>query len=114
MQKVSGSRVIASFDLFETEEKDAWEEIYEKVMDNKYKKKTRSYSKTFENQALNKPSKNGNVYLVTRQRGKSYKGLEFDDASCSDIQYCPISKGFSMQDLSGPIIGEGLCLVNAV
>ena len=39
------------------------------------------------------------------------------DANPEDLQYCPISKGYSMQDVSsftlGPVVGEGLCVVNA-
>ena len=59
-----------------------------------------------------------NIYVIPRQRGgSSYKDveLEFDDAN--DIQICPISKSYSMQDVSsftlGPVIWHGLNIVNS-
>ena len=43
--------------------------------------------------------------------------VELEGVNQEDVQYCPISKGFVMNDLSsfalGPVVGEGLVLVNA-
>lgn len=57
--------------------------------------------------------------MIPRQRGgTSYKATSLIGVQTNeDVQYCPISKGFSQQDVSsftlGPIVGRGLCLVNA-
>jgi hypothetical protein len=58
------------------------------------------------------------IYIVPRARaGPSYLDVELEGVDKTKVQYCPISKGYSMQDVSsftlGPIVGEGLCLVNA-
>lgn len=92
-----------------------WEQIYqEKYEDVKYKKNSKNFSTVIHG----KPVESPNIYVIPRQRGgPSYKDveLEFDDAE--DIQFCPISKGYSMQDVSsftlGPVIGHGLNVVNS-
>lgn len=58
------------------------------------------------------------IYIVPRIRGgPGYLSYPLIRVNMDDVQYCPISKGFPMQDVSsftlGPIVNEGLCLVNA-
>lgn len=58
------------------------------------------------------------IYFIPRERGgPSYKSVPLEGVINDDVQYCPISKGYPMQDVSsftlGPIVGEGLCLVNS-
>jgi hypothetical protein len=85
-------------------------------MDLKYLKNTRNYSKTI----VGKPYDGieSPIYLIPRQRGgPSYKKHNLEGVKADEVQYCAISKGFGMQDVSsftlGPIVGEGLNLVNA-
>ena len=95
-------------------EDDYWENLYqEKYKDNKYKKNTKNFS----NKIVGKSVENPNIYIIPRQRGgPSYKNvkLEFDQAE--DIQFCPVSKGYSMQDVSsftlGPVENHSLNIVN--
>lgn len=98
----------------EVNEDDYWEMLYkEKYEGNKYAKNTKNFSKVIHG----KPTNNPNIYIIPRQRGgPSYKDvkLEYDDAN--NIQFCPVSKGYSMQDVSsftlGPVVGHGLNVVN--
>jgi len=58
------------------------------------------------------------IYVVPRIKTRpSYLSIPLIGVDINSVQYCPISKGFPMQDVSsftlGPIVGEGLCLVNA-
>lgn len=100
---------------FEIEEDiDYWETMYqEKYKGSKYKK----CSKNFSNKIVGKPVENPHIYIIPRQRGgPSYKNvlLEFDEPK--DIQFCPISKGYSMQDVCsftlGPVENHSLNIVN--
>ena len=110
-------RVPASLDIFNTTDLAAWGKVYDNILDVKYQKSKRNFSRVVsgnEYPGNNKPP----IYLIARQRGgPSYKDVELVGASKEDIAFMPISKGFSMQGLSsftlGPIVGEGLCLVNA-
>lgn len=96
--------------------RDAWETLYKIVMNPKYGKNTRNFSQNI----VGVPQE-GNIapiFLIPRERGgPSYLSVPLEGVNPDHVQYCPISKGFPMQDVSsftlGPIIGEGLCLVNA-
>jgi hypothetical protein len=97
-----------------------WETMYDGMMDQKYKKNTRGFSRMISGTPT---SGEPPIYLIPRTRGgPSYKDLELLDMKGNrvhpnSIQYCAVSKGYGMQDVSsftlGPIVGEGLCLVNA-
>jgi hypothetical protein len=49
--------------------------------------------------------------------GPSYKSLALENVSNDQVFYTPASKGYSVQKVSsftlGPVVEEGLCLVNA-
>lgn len=111
---VSTNRKIGDITIFSRNDSCEWERMYDLVMDKKYKKKTRGFSKVKQGKVDETPK----IYLIPRERGgPSYKKLNLVGAKAEDIHYCPISKGYSMQDVSsftlGPIVGHGLCLVNA-
>ena len=113
-RKISSKRKIGDVNIFNDTTITSWEKMYDEIMDEKYKKNTRKFTKTIHGKKTETP----HIYLIPRERGgPSYKNANLIGDCNTDIQYCPISKGFSMQDLSsftlGPIIGEGLCLVNA-
>lgn len=90
------------------------EKIYQEKYENvKYKKNSKNFSTVIHGKPVELP----NIYVIPRQRGgPSYKDvkLELDDAN--DIQFYPISKGYSMQDVSSftfaPVVGHGLNIVN--
>ena len=92
-----------------------WENLYnEKYVNNKYKKNSKNFNATIHGNPVEKP----NIYIIPRERGgPSYKLVELEHDDVKNIQFCPISKGFSMQDVSsftmGPIINHGLNLVNS-
>lgn len=114
---VSGNRNIHTLSLFETNDEDKWNEAYEKTMDKKYKKGTRNYSKKIDVPSLENVDE-APIYLIPRERGgPSYKDVDLVGVDVSQVRFCPISKGFPMQDVSsftlGPIPGHGLCLVNS-
>lgn len=113
----STNRKIGDPSFFDqTQTLSAWELMYKIVMDPKYAKNTRGFSTT-----ITGTPQDGNVapiYLIPRERGgPSYLSVPLEGVDANHVQYCPISKGFPMQDVSsfslGPIVGEGLCLVNA-
>ena len=113
----SQNRKIADPKLFESSDPQLWETVYNEIMDKKYAKGTRNYSTKMQ---CAKWSGQGEapIYVIPRQRGgPSYKKHKLENGDPDNIHYALISKGFGMQDLSsfslGPIIGEGLCLVNA-
>ncbi|CAH6420770.1 Hypothetical protein HVR_LOCUS1286 [uncultured virus] len=93
-----------------------WNVAYKTIMDQKYAKETRNFSRTI----VGNPQpleRHAPIYLIPRERGgPSYLSVPLQGINPADVQYCPISKGFPMQDVSsftlGPIVGEGLCLVN--
>lgn len=111
----SSHRVICDTSVCDSKSSALWNEAYKLTMDAKYAKGTRNFSRNITGvpQALTAP-----IYLIPRERGGSgYLSVPLQGVERSHVQYCPISKGFSMQDVSsftlGPIVGEGLCLVNA-
>lgn len=113
----SGKKIIGNLALFNSSDPQLWEEVYQQIMDPKYKKGIRNYSNVIHGKTWNYDGLPP-IYLVPRIRGESYKstplvGLENNE----DAYYAPISKGYSMGDVSsftlGPIVGSGLCLVNA-
>jgi len=115
--KISGGRTIGNTNLLDSTDSKAWEDEYARVMDKKYAKGTRNFSMTLTGKAWIKSDK-APIFLIPRERGgPSYKSQKLEGVEPDDVQYCPISKGYPMQDVSsftlGPIVGEGLCLVNA-
>jgi hypothetical protein len=94
---------------------DCWENLYRtKYSGNKYAKNTKNFSKIIQGKKVERP----NIYIIPRQRGgPSYKDVELEYDDVENIQFCPISKGFSMQDVSsftlGPVVGHGLNVVNS-
>jgi len=109
-------RRVADPELFHETDPDVWEQAYEEVMHPKYTKTGRNFSRriTGNPHASDDPP----IYMIPRVRaGPSYKDHEVSGASVEDIAYCPISKGYPMQEVSsftlGPVVGEGLCIVNA-
>jgi len=113
----SKNRLVADLSLFNSQDPLQWELAYQQVMDKKYAKGTRNYSQKLTGTQW-KGKGQPPIYVIPRQRGgPSYKSLPLDGVESTDVQYALISKGFGMQDLSsftlGPIVGQGLCLVNA-
>mgnify|MGYP001489641719 CR=1 FL=1 len=109
-------KIIGDVSLFDTADPVAWEAEYQRIITPKYKKGTRKFSTEIKGKKI--PTGQVPLYLIERERaGPSYKSYKLVGVNSEDIYYAPISKGFSMQDLSsfslGPIVGSGLCLVNA-
>lgn len=114
MYPVSSKRYIADSRYFDSDDPVMWEQLYQAVMDKKYAKGTRNFSLNIKGSVKDTP----HIYVIPRIRaGPSYLNMPLSADDNQDLQYCPISKGFPMQDVSsftlGPIPGEGLCLVNA-
>jgi hypothetical protein len=95
---------------------EAWDGMYDQVIDSKYHKTKRNFT-----QKLSGKPHPGNdlppLYLIPRERGgPSYKNIKLDGAKVRNIMFMLISKGFGMQGISsfsmGPFYNEGLCLVN--
>ncbi len=112
--KASTNRIIANLSLFDSDDPLLWEQAYQETMEKKYAKNTRNFSRKIHGNFCKDPQ----VFLIPRVRGgPSYKKYTLNDADPNDLQYCLISKGYGMQNVSsftlGPIVGEGLCLVNA-
>jgi hypothetical protein len=113
-QSACSKRIIGDLDIFKEGKDEDWEKMYQSIMDPKYKKQTRNFSRIIHG----KSSENPKIFLIPRERGgPSYKETKLKDFNNNDLQYCPISKGYSMQDVSsfslGPVVGEGLCIVNS-
>jgi hypothetical protein len=111
---VSTSRKVYPLSLFDSNDPFEWETAYQLTMDPKYKKMTRNYSKVVQG----KPVQDPKIYLIPRERGgPSYKDINLIGAQSEDVFFAPVSKGYPMQDVSsftlGPVVGEGLCVVNA-
>jgi hypothetical protein len=94
-----------------------WEDLYRQVLNKKYQKGIKNFSTKITGRPIP-----GNVeppvFLVAWERGNSYLDTPLQGIrNNKDVQFCQISKGFAMGDLSsfslGPIVGEGLCIVNA-
>jgi hypothetical protein len=112
----SSKRFIAPLSIYDSKDSQLWECAYDTTMDKKYKKNTRRYSKKIVGKPMD--CKEPPIFLIPRQRGgPSYKNINLEGVDIENVQFCLISKGFGMQDVSsftlGPIVGEGLCLVNA-
>lgn len=116
-QCASSNRFVGDISIFDMNTNDEfWGKIYGLIMDKKYAKGGRNFSQNI----YGAPFTEGiaPIYLIPRERGgPSYLSVNLDGVDKNNVQYCPISKGFSMQNVSsftlGPIVGEGLCLVNA-
>lgn len=121
----SGNKFVANNLIFqikiqEKEKTKCWEKLYSQHMNNKYKKNTRNFSKKI---TAIKTFKNPPIYIIARERGgPSYKDVNCIDSQgnevkSEDIQFAPISKGYSMQNVSsftlGPVVDHGLCVVNS-
>jgi hypothetical protein len=138
--QASGKRLVAHQSIFESQDEKDWERVYKEVFSEKYAKETRNFSRKITGKSEGKQNRSGlleiikmhlisnialfvleylepPIYIIPRQRGgPSYKEVKLIGASPLDLQYCLISKGYPMQDVSsftlGPIVGEGLCVVN--
>lgn len=115
--KISGKRQIGDFSIFNTTDAAMWEAEYTRIMDAKYSKHNRNFSTVLTGTEWQQPGEPP-IFLVPRTRGgPGYTTVALEGVSSKDVVYCPISKGYPMQEVSsftlGPIIGEGLCLVNA-
>lgn len=115
-QEACSKRKIGYLNLFDTLDEKIWETAYFLIIDKKYAKKTRNFSRDIVGNAVDESP--APIYVIPRVRGgPSYLSVDLIGVDREKVQYCPISKGFSMQDVSsftlGPVVGEGLCLVNA-
>lgn len=110
-------RRVANFDVFDSDDIEVWETVYQDVQEEKYNKTFRNFTRKFTAKPYDGSLANPPIFLVPRQRGKSYLDIKLRGVENKDVVFMPISKGFSMQGISsftmGPIVGEGLCLVNA-
>ena len=127
---------ITLFDYNGADKADRWEQEYQRVMDPKYKKGTRNFhipalksparvdaskvesTTDMTSDARPSPKVTERIYVIPRERGgPSYKDFPLVGCQPEDVLYAPVSKGYPMQDVSsftlGPIVGEGLCLINA-
>ena len=116
ISSASSGRFIGDFSTFNNIDPVIWNTMYRLIIDKKYAKNTRNFSRNITGAPFNDGI--APIYIVPRIRGgPSYLSIPLIGVNMEDVQYCPISKGFPMQDVSsftlGPIIGEGLCLVNA-
>ena len=130
---VSGKRDIFDLSLLNSDSKTqdsnpevvntSWEDAYNATMEKKYHKNGRNFNielpvKKWIGLSNAENQNNAPIYVVPRQRGgPSYKDIELGGVTSDEVFYALISKGFPMQEVSsfsmGPIVGEGLCLVNA-
>jgi len=122
MTKACSKRIIGDLKLFKSDDINEWEAEYEKILNPKYKKNIRNFSKKITGTPISEIEsfkyKNPQIYLISRERGgDSYKNCNPVGCEAEDLFYAPISKGYSMNDVSsfslGPVVGEGLCVVNA-
>jgi len=127
--KASGGRIVGDLKIFESQDESDWEEMYQRVMDKKYAKGTRSFQGIIKQFLSQRPDKkidqpqtnNPPIFMIPRQRGCGYLNTRLTqngkNINNREVLFAPISKGFSGQDVSsfsvGPIVGQGLCLVNA-
>lgn len=114
-RSASGKRFVAD-EKFMKSKPSEWNELYDCIQEKKYHKSYRNFSKEIYGTKVKKGEPP--IYIVARERGgPSYKDVELEGSSADDIMFVPISKGFSMQGVStfcaGPVVGEGLCVVNA-
>jgi len=117
LMKCAQKRKHLDIALYDEVEESKWEEMYAKCMNEKYAKNTRHFDRGYANTPDPDEQGNGKVYVVPRIRTESYLDVHLVGVDQSKVRYCPISKGFGMQDVSsftlGPVVGEGLCVVNA-
>lgn len=118
----SKGRKVYDPSLFDTLSPEKWEEAYMATLNPKYRRDKRKFS-TKVHTSVEPYGKNPPILLIPRERGgpsyKEVKALDLKGKSIDPkkIVFLPISKGYSMSGLSsftlGPIVGEGLCLVNS-
>ena len=113
----SGGRTIGDIRIFDEDSTELmWENMYDRIMNPKWKKNTRNFSRIITGNPVAK-DKEAPIFIVPRIRGVSYLNTPLKDMSNENVQFCPISKGFPMQDVSsftlGPVQGEGLNVVNS-
>ena len=122
--KAAGGMMVGDITLFDSklegkELEELWEAEYKRVMNKKYAKGGRNFTRLKGKKELKKEyGSNPPIFLIPRQRGgPSYKDVDLEGAEVEDVIFCAISKGYGMQDVSsfslGPIPNEGLCVVNA-
>jgi hypothetical protein len=119
MKKISRNRQVGDLEIFKTSDPETWEKEYRRVLNRKYQKNTRHFSTKLQADSYKDWKEEAPIFVIPRERTKSYFDFKLDPSlnmSQSEIQLCPISKGFSMQGLSsftlGPFPQQGLCLVN--
>lgn len=112
--KISSNRKIGDVSLLNNLDEETWEKAYKEIVNPKYQKGKRNFSRKFvSNVVIEQPP----IYMVARERGgASYKDIEVKECRVEDIYFAPISKGYSMGDVSsftlGPVVGKGFCIVN--
>jgi hypothetical protein len=108
--------VVGNIHTFHTRDAALWETEYAATIDRKYAKRTRHFNTTIQGVPYHGDG-TPPIFIIPRVRGASYKAVPLEGVTADEVLYAPISKGFPMQDVSswslGPIVGSGLCLVNA-
>jgi hypothetical protein len=107
------------------EYEEIWKEAYDDLMEKKYHRSSRNFTRKISGKEYIPkgkkklpPGELPPIYLIARERGgPSYKQVDLVGSDSSELMFMPISKGYSMQGVSsfslGPIVGEGLCLINS-
>lgn len=97
--QASAKRSVYCLNLFETSDPQKWENAYKEIMNPKYQKNTRNFSRQIHGKK--NEGRPPLIYLIPRVRGgSSYKETPLNGENPNNLQYCPISKGYSMQDVS--------------
>ena len=113
--KQTVKRKVANVDVLKSIDANLWENAYKENIFPKYAKQSRKYTSTISGKEWTGEG-NPPLYVVPRVRTESYKSVNLLGIDKNDVYYAPISKGFSMQDVSsfvmGPVVGQGLCIVN--
>lgn len=92
--KISGKRQIGNFTVFDSTNPQLWEAEYQRIMNRKYAKGSRSFSTEIVGNSWSGEGK-PHIFLVPRVRGgPSYKSIPLQGVTSDDVVYCPISKGF--------------------
>jgi hypothetical protein len=132
-QAAAGNTLVGDTTLFDAAEEGKeltalWEAEYERIVSAKYKKGRRFFSSKLLKEEKTSPVGEADedplIYVVPRVRGEAYKSVRLateDGEPLEDIptrlKYREVSKGYGGQDASsftlGPVVGEGLVLVNA-
>ena len=114
----SKKRRVCDLAVFDSTDPKVWVDAYKKTMDPKYRKGTRNFNTKIPKLEAWKKEGEPPIFIIPRERGgPSYKDVDLIDCSADQVFFAPVSKGYSMQDVSsftlGPVVKEGLCIVNA-